>query len=100
MALRLDLHNELLGFIPKVYYQPPTNTQMVYPCIVYNKDGKARKFGNDRLYIVQQKYQVTVIELNPDSAVADNIEEHFQHCAIKQNYTVDNLNHTTLSLYY
>lgn len=100
MASRLSLHNELLTFIPNVYFQPPSNTQMIFPCIVYNKTPKMRHFADDVIYLSQQQYQIMVIEKDPDSDVADRIERHFQHCGISQHYTVDNLNHTTLSLYY
>lgn len=73
---------------------------MTYPCIVYNKTGRNRHFGNDIIYLSQQGYQLMVIDINPDSEVADSIEKHFEHCVINQYYTADNLNHTTLSLYY
>lgn len=100
MADRLALHAELLTFLPNVYFQPPSNISMVYPCIVYNKTGKNRHFGNDVIYLSQQGYDIMLIEHNPDSTIADDIEKYFQHCVINQYYTVDNLNHTTLSLYY
>jgi hypothetical protein len=100
MADRLDLHAELLKFLPNVYFQPPSTIKMTYPCIVYNKTGKNRHFANDVVYLSQQEYKLILIEKNPDSKVADIIERHFQHCAIAQYYTVDNLNHTTLNLYY
>jgi hypothetical protein len=100
MGDRLNLHNELLTFLSNVYFQPPSNIQMKYPCIVYNKTGRMRHFADDVIYLSQQEYQIMVIESNPDSDVADRIESHFQHCGINQYYTADNLNHTTLSLYY
>lgn len=100
MGSRLELHDELLKFVPKVYFQPPANIQMAYPCIVYNKTGKDRKFGNDGVYLSTQEYQLMVIEHDPDSGVSDEIEKHFTSCVISQYYTVDNLNHTTLNLYY
>lgn len=100
MASRLELHAELVKFLPNVYFQPPSTIKMMYPCIVYNKTPKMRHFANDVVYLSQQEYQIMLIENNPDSTVADSIEKHFQHCAINQYYTVDNLNHTTLNLYY
>lgn len=100
MGSRLDLHNELLKFLPNVYFQPPSNIQMTYPCIVYNKTGKNRHFGNDVIYLSQQGYNITVIETNPDSAIADGIEMHFPYCGINQYFITDNLYHTSLSLYY
>lgn len=100
MGYRLDLHEELKSFIPNVYFQPPSNIQMLYPCIVYNKTDKPKKFGNDRIYIWTQGYQLTLIEKDPDSTVADELESHFQYATISQYFTVDNLYHTTISLYY
>ena len=100
MGTRLALHNKLLAFLPNVYFQPPANIQMTYPCIVYNKTGKIRHFAADVIYLSQQEYSVMVIEKNPDSDVADLIERFFQSCVISQYYTVDNLSHTTLNLYY
>ena len=100
MASRLDLHSELLTFLPNVYFQPPSTIEMTYPCIIYNKTGKFKTSANDDTYFSIQEYQLTVVDKNPDSTVADDIEKHFQHCTISQYYTVDNLNHTTLNLYY
>ena len=100
MGSRLDLHEELLKFVPNVYFQPPSTIKMTYPCIVYSKSSKKRLFGNDNIYLGIQQYQLMLIERNPDSNVADTIESHFKSCIIEQYYVLDNLNHTTLSLYY
>lgn len=97
---RLELHSKLLLFIPNVYFQPPSNIQMVYPCITYSKIQKLNKFGNDARYLSKQGYRIMVIERDPDSNIADNIEVFFQTCSIGQYYTVDNLHHTTIELYY
>jgi hypothetical protein len=59
-----------------------------------------RHFADNVIYLSQQEYQITVIDKNPDSDVADRIEKYFQSCAINQYFTVDNLNHVTLNLYY
>ena len=100
MASRLELHDELLKFMPMVYFQPPSNISLVYPCIIYNKTIKNRQFANDGIYLNKQSYQVTVIAKDPEFPVADAMEEHFQYCTIDQYLAMDNLNHTTLTLYY
>lgn len=86
--------------MPNVYFQPPSNIRMVYPCIVYNKESKFKNYGNDSPYINKQEYQITLIEKTPESNIADNIEKHFQYCKINQYYTFDNLCHVKLSLFY
>ena len=100
MPSRLELQAELLKFLPNVYFQPPPSITMKYPCIIYNKTGRNRHFADDVIYLSQQGYQITVIDANPDSTVAEDIEAHFQYCGIGQYFTADKLNHTTLSLYY
>lgn len=100
MGSRLDLHNKLLQFIPNVYFQPPSDVQMVYPCVAYSKIEKINVFADDVRYLSKQGYQLMLIERVPDSGIADNIEGGFEYCTISQYYTVNNLNHTILTLYY
>lgn len=100
MGSRIDLHNELGRFNLKLYFQPPSNIQLTYPCIIYSKTDTYRQYGNDSVYLRKQGYKLMVIDKNPDSVIAESIEEHFQYCKVEQHYTVDNLNHTTLQLYY
>jgi hypothetical protein len=100
MGSRVELHNELLDFLPNVYFQPPSNIQMLYPCIVYSKTDKYREFSNNDIYVSKQGYTIVVIEKVPESNIANDIEKHFEYCTINQYYTVDNLSHITLQLYY
>jgi hypothetical protein len=37
-----------------------------------------RHFADNVIYLSQQEYQITVIDKNPDSDVADRIEKYFQ----------------------
>lgn len=100
MGSRLELHNKLLEHADYVYFQPPSGMKMSYPCIVYSRNAKHREYGNDKSYIRMQGYQVTAIDRNPDSFLADDIEDAFPYCAISQYFVNDNLHHTTLQLYY
>lgn len=97
---RLELHNELLKHVDNVYFQPPSNIRMTYPCIVYSKTPKLKEFGNNEYYIKRQGYQLTVIDRDPDSLIADDLEDNLEYCSISQIFTNDNLHHTTLELYY
>lgn len=100
MDLRLALQSELERFSNNVYFQPPSNIQLKYPCIVYNKTDATREFGNNRIYYRKQGYQITVIDKNPDSVIPDNLESHFEYCVITDDFVTNNLNHTILNLHY
>src|SRR6188768_2836768 len=73
MGQRLQLQSqleELLGS-RNVYFQPPTNVQMQYPCIVYNRDSANSQYADDIPYRFTKRYQVTAIDQDPDSTIAD-----------------------------
>lgn len=97
---RVELHNKLLEFLPNVYFQPPSDIRMVYPCIVYSKTEKEVEYANDILYKEAQEYQITVIDADPDSPVADLILRSFQYASPGQFFVMDNLNQTTIKLYF
>lgn len=100
MGTRLELHSELLKYYPNVYFQPPSNYKMNYPCIVYNRSDLYNQYGNNASYILKQEYSVMLIEKDPDSKVAMDMVKNFEYCKIQQYYEVDNLHHTTLNITY
>lgn len=99
MAPRLELQSLLEGLTERVYFQPPTNITMSYPCIIYGLDGDRTKRANNRLYSRTKRYQVMVIDRNPDSELPDKVIE-LPLCKFDRFYTADNLNHTVFTLFF
>lgn len=102
MASRLKLQEELCSLLGSrnVYFQPPESFKMKYPCIRYTKSDIDAKNADDRKYKVTNKFELVVIDPDPDSALPELILEHFQMCSFGRAYQADNLNHTILYLYY
>lgn len=100
MGTRIELQEVLSKFSPNVYFQPASNIQLKYPCIVYSRSGKDNSHANDSLYLSNQEYTMTVIDAKSEGAsnVADSLQSTLQYCSIVQYYTADNLNHVTLNL--
>lgn len=92
------LLEELLGS-GNVYYQPPPNTKMQYPCIVYGRSYEKSQFAANNPYIVTKRYTVTVIDRNPDSEIPDKIAA-LPMCRFQRFFTADNLNHDVFDLYF
>lgn len=82
-----------------VYFQPPANVQMEYPCIVYQRDDLDKKYADNNSYGLRQRYQVTVIDRNPDSPVIAKIAA-LPMCSFNRFFVADNLNHDVYSLYF
>jgi hypothetical protein len=92
-----SLLEELLGS-PNVYFQPPANVQMQYPCIVYKRDRADTKFAGNNPYRYTKRYLVTVIDRNPDSAIPDKIAA-LPKVAHERFFVADNLNHDVFTLF-
>lgn len=83
----------------KVYFQPPSNVQMEYPCIVYNLDNYNTKYASNQLYNYKKRYSVTVIDRNPDSNTPDKILT-IPLCSFNRAFITDGLNHTVFTLFF
>ena len=101
MDPRLQLQALLEGLLQSsnVYFQPPANVQMKYPCIVYQRATMDTKFADNKPYSRAKRYQVTVIDRNPDSDIPDKVAS-LPLCVHNRFYTANNLNHDVFNLYY
>lgn len=100
MANRLKLQQEFEAILgsKNVYFQPPA--RMSYPCIKYSLAGMDAKRANNAIYNSTNRYEVVVIDFDPDSTIYLDILNHFRMCSFDRAYPANNLNHFVLTLYY
>jgi hypothetical protein len=101
MGTRMELHALLLNLIENgnVYFQEPSSLQMQYPCIIYKRDDINTVFANNGPYKNKKRYQVTVVDKNPDSEIPDKVSQ-LPLCSFDRFFTADNLNHDVFNLYF
>lgn len=108
MGQRAGLHNLLCNILRSlgdtnasdhVYFQPPSNIRIAYPCIIYSLANIDTKFADNIPYAHQRQYSLTVIDKNPDSLIVDKVAS-LPRCSFDHPYTADNLNHWAFSIYY
>jgi hypothetical protein len=99
MAPRLQLHSRLIEIVENVYFQPPSNIQMHFPCILYSRDESHSEFADNRPYLHTKRYQVTVVDRNPDSPLPDQVEE-LPLCRFDRSFATDELNHWVFNLFF
>ena len=97
IELQLKLE-ELLGS-KNVYYQPPENLKLEYPCIRYSKNRIRSIQADDINYNNRDEYLITVIDKKPDNAVIHKILS-LSMTTFDRHYISDNLNHDVIILYY
>jgi hypothetical protein len=101
MAPRLDLQEKLKDLLGSnnVYFQPPPSVVMQYPCIVYQRDSAVAVFADNQLYKNKKRYQVTVIDKDPDSDIPDKVAA-LPLCSYDRFFTADSLNHDVYNLFF
>jgi hypothetical protein len=101
MAPRTSLQTvlEIILGSDHVYFQPPANVQMQYPCITYSRDRASTEFADNDPYRYSKRYQVTVIDRNPDSGIPDAVAK-LPMCTHRRFFVAENLNHDVFDLYF
>lgn len=92
------LFKTLLGN-DNVYFQPPDNLVMNYPCIVYNREKPDAQFANNKLYLYRERYQVTLMDRDPNSPTIYKIAS-LPLTSQDRWFASDNLNHYVFTLYF
>lgn len=102
MASRLELHEELCEILGSrnVYFQPPESVKMTYPCIRYDLSAVDQRHADDKTYYSSRRYEIIVIDRDPDSEIPFAVLDSFQMSRFDRKYTADNLNHFVITLYY
>ena len=99
---RIDLQNKLETVLGSrnVYFQPPESLQMKYPAFVYELADIMTDKANNKNYIRNNRYTLTLIHKNPDNELKDMILDEFGYISFDRFYAKDGLNHYVYDLYY
>jgi len=97
--LELQLVFEGMVGVKKAYFQPTSDIKLQYPCVVYNLDDVKTQFADNRPYRRDKRYQVTVIDRDPDTDIPDQIGV-LPKCSFERSMVVDNLHHFIFNLYF
>lgn len=95
-----DILSEIIEDEDRVYFQPPESIKLKYPCIIYNRVSGLSRFADDRTYFTKKKYDITVIDKDPDSPIPDKISENIKGVNYDRHYVADNLHHDVFNLYF
>lgn len=82
-----------------VYFQPPANFKLTYPCIVYTRNKLVPVHADNKTYLHRKRYSLTLIDKNPDSAFVDAIDD-IPYCSHTRHFVADNMNHDVYDLYW
>lgn len=100
MRTRIELQAKLEEFLGSrnVYFQPPATVMMQYPAIVYTRSEIRSRHADNVGYIRHYRYDITVIDKKIDNPAIEKLLD-LPSAQFNRHYTIDNLNHDTISLY-
>lgn len=82
-----------------VYFQPPENSRIQCPCIIYALDHRHFVYADNSPYNTTKRYQVTYISKNPDDDIPDKLSK-LPMTRFDRRYVVDKLYHDVFTIFY
>lgn len=107
MGRRVDLHHLLETTYEKatgkssnghVFYQPTSDTRLLYPCLLYKLNDIPVDRANNRPYKVEHSYELKVIDRDPTSPLREAVVL-LPFCRMTRSYESDNLHHYVFTIY-
>lgn len=98
---RLELHEILCDILGSrnVYFQPPENLKLHFPCIIYEHENNEVRHADNRKYTKQRRYQVTIIDKDPDTEIPERLDD-LQFASFNRRFVADNMNNIVYTVYY
>lgn len=92
---RLLLQTELESILgsDQVFFQPPDNVSLTYPCIVYSWSKGSTMHADSRPYLFVPLYDITVIEKDPECPISVRVGKTLRGASYDRGWIIDNLYH-------
>lgn len=97
---RLALGSILETIEPHCYFQPTTNTKMVYPCIAYKIKKIDIDKADNKIYKNYNVYEITHIYKSPSSEKRMKFLGAFDFISFDRPFISDGLYHDVFTLYF
>lgn len=97
---RVELNSILKDICQNVYFQPPADKKLSYPCIIYSLDKMGITFADNGTYLIMNEYSVMYITRDPDDTSIQHILETLRYCRMNRAYPSDNLHHYVYTVFF
>lgn len=95
-----DVLKDIIGDDGNVYFQPPENLKIKYPCIVFERNDAYIVRADNNPYIVTKRYTVTLITKTADNDIYLDKLLQLPMCSFDRQFITDNLVHEVFNIYY
>lgn len=95
IALGLTL-KQILG-TNNVFFQTKPNNK-IYPRILYSLSRVSKEFADNRPYMMNRAYMITLVTQSPDDGITDKLDE-LPMCLFDRHYISDGGHHYVYTIY-
>ena len=96
---RLDLQSYLKTLTANVYFQPPEDKKLNYPCIIYSRTRIDGTFANNDVYKLDHGYKLIYITRDPDDPLIDVLAK-LPTCRFQREFVLNSLYHEEYIIYW
>jgi len=90
---RRELYNRLVEeYTPNVYWNPPENFKMSYPCIIYSLVDTNDIYADNKKAIYNEVYELTWISFDKEDLKLDKLM-HDDHATYNSYFLSDAMHH-------
>ena len=95
-----ELQELLSEICPNVYFQPPENLQIKYPCIVFERTNALVSYADNKPYQITKRYTVTLITKTADNDEYLDKLLKLPMCTFDRQFIIENLVHDVFNMYF
>lgn len=91
---------ELMGETVKIWYQPPENTKLKYPCIIFGISNALIEYADNNPYQIHKRYTVTLMTRTADNHEMLDKLLNLPLCTFDREFINDDIVHDVFTLYF
>ena len=90
---------EIMG-TNRVYYQPPENLKITYPCIVFERSTALQSFADNGPYRTTKRYTITLMTKTADNDEYLDQLLNLPMCTFDREFKLDGIVHDVFNIYF
>ena len=95
-----ELQQVLSEICENVYFQPPENLKIKYPCIVFERTNALTIYADNNPYQITKRYTITLITKTVDNDEYVDKLLKLPMCTFDRQFITENLCHDVFTMFY
>lgn len=88
----------ILGSQVAVYFQPPENFKLSYPCVIYSRIPPSVTHADNSLYSLAEKFSIMIVDRDPHSNIWKDILLNLPKVRFDRSFPQNGANHTAMTI--